>query len=141
MCVLPERECAFKLVYSVQKSKEYTEEQFDVMCQAIKITSRNGKKYIKDIFFGVGEHEEEFNKMISDCLKTGWTIDRIMNIDLALLKVAIYEMIYKEIPYKIIINDIVELAKKYSDEVSPKFINGILAQIVKNLKLEGNNQL
>lgn len=134
MEVLPERERAFKLVYSVQKSKEVTEEQFELVCKTYNISSRKGKKYMKDIFFGVNEHEEEINKMISDSLKSGWTIERISTIDLALLKIAIYEIIYKKTDYKIVINEAVELAKNYSEEFSPKFINGVLAKIVKNLE-------
>ena len=48
-------------------------------------------------------------------------------------------MLYKEIPYKVVINEVVELAKKYSDDAAPQFINGILASIVKEKKLNGEN--
>ena len=56
-------------------------------------------------------------------------------INLSLIKIAIYEMLYKEVPYKVAINEVVELAKKYSDESAPVFINGILASVVKDKKL------
>ena len=52
-------------------------------------------------------------------------------MNLALLKLAIYEMKYKELPYKVVINEVVELAKKYGEETSHSFINGILASVVK----------
>ena len=52
-------------------------------------------------------------------------------IDIAILKLAIYEILYSEVPYKVAINEAIELAKKYGDESSKKFINGILASIVK----------
>lgn len=61
--------------------------------------------------------------LIKENLKENWTIDRISKINLSLIKIAIYEMIYKEIPYKVAINEVVELAKKYSDEQAQSFIN------------------
>ena len=62
----------------------------------------------------------------------GYTPDRLYKVDLAILVLAIIELKYvKENPKEVIINEAVELAKKYSTEKSPKFINGILADIVK----------
>ena len=64
-------------------------------------------------------------------MKSDWKIDRISKIDLAILKLAIYEIKYKKLPYKVVINEAVELAKKYGEDNSKKFVNGILASIVK----------
>ena len=58
-------------------------------------------------------------------------IERISKINLVLLKLAIYEILYTETPFKVVINEAVELAKKYGDDTSPNFVNGILASIVK----------
>ena len=58
-------------------------------------------------------------------------MERVSKIDITILKLAIYEIKFKEIPYKIAINEAVELAKKYGEEVSKNFVNGILASIVK----------
>jgi N utilization substance protein B len=55
---------------------------------------------------------------------------------LSLLKIAIYEMLYKNLPYKVAINEVIELAKKYADDSSPIFINGILASVVKQKELD-----
>ena len=68
-------------------------------------------------------------------MKEKWTIDRIAKVNLSLIKIAIYEMVYVKLPYKVAINEVVELAKKYSDEQAQSFINGILASIVKKEKL------
>lgn len=97
------------------------------------------KEYLKDILFGVSENEEKINDFIKKNLKENWTIDRISKINISLLKVAIYEMIYTGIPYKVAINEVVELAKKYSDEQAGSFINGVLASIVKEEKLENKS--
>ena len=62
-------------------------------------------------------------------------MDRISKIDLSILKVAIYELVFSKLPYKVVINEAVELAKKYGDDSSKSFVNGILASIVKEKKL------
>ena len=93
------------------------------------------KEYLSDILFGVSKNKEKINKLIEQNLKEKWTIDRISKINLSLLKIAIYEMVYTKLPYKVAINEVVELAKKYSDEQAQSFINGILASIVKEEKL------
>lgn len=61
--------------------------------------------------------------LIKENLKEKWTIDRISKINLSLIKIAIYEMLYNKLPYKIAINEVVELAKAYSDEQAQSFIN------------------
>ena len=62
-------------------------------------------------------------------------MQRIAKIDLAILKLAIYEMVFVKLPYKVVINEAVELAKKYGDDNAKSFVNGILASIVKEEKL------
>ena len=62
-----------------------------------------------------------------------WKLDRISKINIALLKLSIYEIIYTDVPYKVAINEAVELAKKYGEDKSKNFVNGILASIVKDM--------
>jgi len=107
------------------------EEQFQLFCQSNDINEEKAKSYIKDILFGVKSNEEKINNLISGNLKKGWDIKRISKVDITLLQIAIYEMIEKNIPYKIIVNEVVELAKKYAEDSSPSFINGVLASIIK----------
>ena len=64
-------------------------------------------------------------------LKQDWKIDRISKVTLAILKLAVYEIKYAKIPFKVAINEAVELAKKYGEDTAPQFVNGILASIVK----------
>ena len=59
------------------------------------------------------------------------TISRISKVDLTLLKLGIFEILYSKLPYKVVINEVVELAKKYGDDNSKSFVNGELASIVK----------
>lgn len=130
------RELAFRLLYSTQIQKDMQEEQFELFCQSNEINEEKVKNYIKDILFGVKSNEEKINKLISSNLKKGWNIERISKIDITLLQIGIYEIIEKNIPYKIIVNEVVELAKKYAEDSSPSFINGVLASIIKQNNLE-----
>ena len=75
-------------------------------------------------------------EQISNNLKSDWKIERLSKVNVVLLKLAIYEMLYKEVPYKVVINEVVELAKKYGEDTSANFINGVLATVVKENKLQ-----
>ena len=130
------RELAFRLIYSSEIQKEMDEEQVELFLQENEIQEETQIDYIKQIFNGIKENSEEILNLISANLKEKWTIDRISKINIAVLKVAIYELIYFELPYKVVINEAVEIAKKYGDDSSKSFVNGILASIVKEKNLD-----
>ena len=126
------REQDFKLMYSLEIQKnENLEEQVELYLESNEILDQNAIEYIKDAVFGIEENKEEIIKKIEKNLKEDWKIERISKIDLVILKLAIYEIKYKELPYKVVINEAVELAKKYGEDNSKNFVNGILASIVK----------
>ena len=128
------RENAFKLIYSLEIQKtENLEEQIDLFFESNEIKEEQTKKYIKDIILGINENLEEILKDIEQNLKEDWKLNRISKMDLSILKLAIYEIKYNEIPYKVAINEAVELAKKYGEDKSKNFVNGILASIVKDM--------
>lgn len=126
------REEAFKLLYSMEIQKENDEEQLELYFQNNEITETKTIEYIKDVWAGIEANKEEINQKISSNLKVDWKLERLSKVDLSLLKLAIYEMLYKKIPFKVAINEAIELAKKYGEDNSASFINGILASIVKN---------
>ena len=128
------RELTFKLIYSMEIQKdEDIEEQINLYIESNNIEDKKAKEYIKDVIYGIKANLEVISNLIEKNLKSDWKIDRISKIDLSLLKLAIYEIKYKEIPYKVAINEAVELAKKYGEDNSKNFINGILASVVKQL--------
>lgn len=85
--------------------------------------------YIKETYVGVIEKSEEVKELISQNL-VNYTAERLYKVDLAILIYSVYELKYTSEPSKVVINEAVELAKKYSDEKSPSFINGVLAKII-----------
>ena len=125
------RESTFKLIYSLEIQKQDNlKEQIDVYFEGENIENKEAREYIEDAVLGIEEHKEEILGLIEKNLKSDWKIDRISKIDLSILKLAIYEIQYKEIPFKVVINEAVELAKKYGEDSSKNFVNGILASIV-----------
>lgn len=126
------REETFKILYSLEvQKKEQIEEQINLYLESENITDKETIKYINSIVNGIEENLELIEEKISKNLKADWKIERISKIDLVLLKLAIYEIVFTDTPYKVAINEVVELSKKYSEENSSNFINGILASIVK----------
>lgn len=90
--------------------------------------------YITEIFENLSLIDEKIKKY-----SIGWETSRISKVDLAILRLAIYEIIFrKDIPNKVAINEAIELAKSYSLENSSRFINGILGNVVKEYELQEN---
>ena len=136
------REQAFKLLYSLQinKATDELEEQLEIFENNENIVEDETKKYISDVINGISQNSEGITNEIKKNIKQDWTIDRISKIDLALLKLGIYEMLYSKLPYKVVVNEVVELAKKYGDDNSKSFVNGVLASIIKENNLESDEQ-
>lgn len=132
------RELAFELLYSleIQKvEKESIEEQIKMFLETNEITDKKAEEYFTDVVYGIQTNSEKIQETISSNLASNWKIERISKISLVLLKLSTYELIYKRIPYKVVINEVVELAKLYGDENAPSFINGVLGNIVKQNNL------
>ena len=130
------REAAFKLLYSLQiMSESNIEEQLELFIKDEEIDDKEAIKFITDIIEGTAQNNNDIEEQIKQNIKQDWTISRISKIDLTLLKLGIYEMIYAKVPYKVVINEVVELAKMYGDDSSKSFVNGVLASIVKKNNL------
>ena len=125
------REYAFKLLYQIEIQKSITDEDIEIFFENNEIKDREAKEYIKDVVSGIEENAKDIVNEIEKNLKQDWNIDRVSKINLALLKLAIYEIKYKKLPFKVVINEVVELAKKYGEDTSKVFVNGILASVVK----------
>ena len=125
------REEAFKLLYSLEIQKENLDEQLEMYFENEEITEQEIKNYIAGTVKGIESNISDIENKISENLKKDWKLERISKINLVLLKLAIYEILYTETPYKVAINEAIEIAKKYGDDNSPNFVNGILASIVK----------
>lgn len=125
------REEIFKLVYSLEVQKEDESSQIDLYLENSELSDKEKGK-IKEEICKIIDLKEDIENQISKNLKSGWSIERISKVNISILRIAIYEMIYGKLPYKVVINEAVELAKKYGEEASASFINGVLASVVKD---------
>ncbi len=88
-------------------------------------------EFVKEIVYGVETHRNEIDSLANKYLKD-WTIDRIDLTGAEILRIALYEIKYTETPDIVVINEAIELAKKYSDEAIFKIINGVLDKVINN---------
>ena len=116
------REVAMEILYQMEIQKSYEIEKMLSHYEESLDTT-----YIKDVLNQWLTHKEDIEAQIVTHLQ-GWKVDRIAKIDLSILRLGITEMMYDaSIPEKVSINEAVNLAKKYVDEKSGKFINGVLS--------------
>ena len=123
------REIAMKMAYEKLFDCE------DTYATVSEISGIEGEPAAEDIEFangildGINEHAEELDSIIGAAAK-GWSIDRMPRVDLSVLRVAVYELVFdKKAPKKVIINEAVRIATKYGGEDSYRFINGILGKV------------
>lgn len=97
----------------------------------IKEVNPIDNEFVKDVVYGVVTKKEELDEIANKYLNR-WTIDRLGNTDQAIIRMAIYELLYTETPGIVVINEAVELAKSFSDDDVKNMINGILDKIYKD---------
>ena len=94
--------------------------------------------YSQEVLKGIEEHETEIDALIDE-IAIGWRIERMPKVDLSVLRIAIYEMVYRDdIPHGVSINEAVELAKQFGGERSSAYINGMLGTLAKRLEGEAS---
>ena len=140
------RDILFKLVFEnmfVEAEDSVTYEDFiggeplDIDTSKISISdiSEENIEYLKSNYTTLLKNKTDILNIVAKHI-TGYTIDNVFKIDLAILVLAVSELLYyKETPVKVVVNEAVELAKKYSTEKSSSFVNGILAVIIKELDI------
>ncbi len=141
------RESAIKFLFSIDFNKEENlEEMLEDFFDAAQeqkndeyqeVLSSNDIEYAEEVIKGTIEKLQTIDKLIQGNI-TGWTKDRIVKVDLAVLRLALYEILFRDdIPDSVAINEAIELAKKYSTDESGSFVNGVLGKIVRESRPKG----
>jgi len=133
------REAAMKLIYQkdMTQQQEVDEYIFKEMIADYKLTIKD-LDYVRLVLKELETNRSEIDQHIVSYTKD-WTFERLARVDLAIMRLAICEMIYLDaIPRSVSINEAVELAKKFSDGKAGSYINGILASIFQNLEHRGS---
>lgn len=129
------REEEFKLLYSLEFQNENESEHIEEYFENNLNINESVKNEIRNTIGNISQNKLKIIDEIKKNLKSDWKIERISKVNIAILEIAIYEILFTDIPFKVSINEAIELAKKYGEDNSSNFINGILASIVK----EANN--
>lgn len=127
------RETIFKLLYlSVFNDEEERKEQMELFYEGQEIVpAEKEKMYIEKKYSGVREHISEIDRMLNETSE-GWKTSRMGKVDLAILRLAVYEMFFDEdVPVGVAINEAVELGKRFGTDDSSSFINGILGKLAR----------
>lgn len=128
------RDIAFKYVYAMSYGQEKTENIVDSILESyeeeLPTLEGEDRVFFDKLTDGIKDNLTSIDKDILSKLKN-WTIERIFKIDLAVLRLAVYELKFTDTPYKVVINEAVELAKSYGNDESYTFVNGVLREIVK----------
>ena len=124
------REEAFKILFSMQFIK-VNEQRVEIYCDINGIGNKEDIGYLVNIVDIYNENNKYLESIIEENKKETWDYSRLDKIAITLIKLAIIEIEYLEIPFKISINECINICKKYNEEKNTKFINGILANYVK----------
>ena len=124
------REAAMKLIYQTDIQKEDREQQIKTALDENGFNATDSG-FVEGLVDGVAKNTEYIDAIIEKNSK-GWKLNRIPKVDLAILRLGIYEICFRDdIPYSVSVNEAVELAKKYSSEDAGAFINGVLSKVPK----------
>ena len=129
---LTRTEAREKIMVILYQIDLYQKEKIDYDVESvIKENLDMDNKYVRDIVNGIMDNKEELDKIISRYLEN-WSLNRLGQTDRAILRLSAYEMLYYDTPKVVVINEAVELAKKYSDDKVVKLINAVLDKIRDN---------
>jgi transcription antitermination factor NusB len=125
------RECALKILYTMDITKDSAEDCIDAFWRNNEDVEAEPREFASSLVLGVSKNRAMIDKIISD-YATNWELKRMAVIDRNILRFATYELLFmKDIPPKVSINEAIDIAKKYGDKDSGKFVNGILDKINK----------
>ncbi|MBE6090648.1 MAG: transcription antitermination factor NusB [Clostridium beijerinckii] len=124
------REKAMELLFGMTLSKDTMEEVVEAFVENYEGDIKEiDLTYVKQVLIGVNNNKEAIDKVIQENLHN-WKIERISKVNLSILRIATYELLYdKEVPRGVAINEALEITRRYSDEKSVSFINGVLDKI------------
>lgn len=126
------RDNAFKCIYQLSFGQDLDINKILENCYIENENDEDEKEYIELVLKGINSNLEKIDNIILSNLKN-WTIDRIFKIDLAILRLAIYEILFMDnVPVKVSANEAVELAKTYGNNDSKSFVNGLIAKVIES---------
>jgi N utilization substance protein B len=131
------RELVLKVLFQIDVGKLPPDEVLETSFEEVRPPVEE-QRYVQEMVQGIVREAGELDGIIGG-LAEGWRLDRLARVDKNVLRAALYELIYRpETPVNVVINDAVEVAKKYSTEDSGRFVNGILGSFLRRRSSEGS---
>lgn len=128
------REAAFCLIF--ESDFREGEEREALYSNSVSNLEIPKNKYVKTVYFGLAENIADIDALIAKC-SLGWKTERMTHVSRAILRLAVYEMLFMEdIPVRVTINEALELSKKYDEEKARAFVNGVLNAVKNSLPAE-----
>ncbi len=122
------REQLFCLVFEQSFTTENASDIFEL---AREVRDFEEDEYVRSVFLGIAQKRDELDRMIGEACQ-GWTVERLSRVALSAMRLALYEMLYREdIPVSVSINEAVELIKQYATKDDASFANGVLGTIAR----------
>ena len=125
------REHIFRILFRIEfNNEEEMKEQESLYFELLQEYSESDEEYILNKYRAIKDKVEEIDTLLNE-LSEGWKTTRMNRVDLTILRLATYELKWdEEVPTGVAINEAVELAKRYSSDAGPAFVNGVLAKVV-----------
>lgn len=141
------RQAAMQLLFEQLSGGEADDESLDLVYEQLSMIEKDApdalaptqedKRYIGDVMEGVSRHAQELDQLIEEHSSGDWSLDRIAHVDLSILRLSAYELFYRsDIPDNVSISEAMELADRYSEPKSGRYINGVLGAMGRS-KQEG----
>ena len=135
------RQAAMQLLYEQMTGGEADDESLDLVYEQLamcgeptgKSPTEDDRAYIDDVLLGVKDHQQDLDKLIQEHSNGDWALERVARVDLSILRLSAYELYFRQdVPDNVSISEAMELAQKYSEPKSGRYINGVLGAIERN---------
>jgi transcription antitermination protein NusB len=124
------RELVLKVLFQIDVGRLPPDEALELAFEQVRPPDEE-RAYVDETVRGIMQEVGEFDRVIGD-LAEGWRLDRLARVDKNVLRIALYELTRRpEVAPNVVVNDAVEMAKKYSTEDSGRFVNGILGSFLR----------
>jgi N utilization substance protein B len=125
------------LLYQVEFSGDASPRAFDDFWRSRSPRQQDERPFAEILVAGVLDRQSEIDALI-DAAAENWKLERIAKMDLNLLRIGVYELLGPEpLPAEVVVNEAIEIAKKYCDDGSPSFVNGVLDRVARGLRGPG----
>ncbi len=132
------RERALQALYQIDVAAEGIDDALAAFWKSFEPVEREVRELAETLVRGVAEHRRSIDEAIEEA-SSNWRLDRMARVDRNVLRLAVYELLRTDVPVKVVINEAIELGKKFGSESSGAFVNGVLDRVAAGLAPERRN--